>query len=151
MGTYELVFVVSATAERAGLRKSFVLSVLPAGEASAVVPQAEAYAANGLFMHLDGLENAGARSHDGRAAVWADITGNGYDWNVDSDNAEWHDDGLYFKGTGMVAMPVTKTTADFNNRINTVEFIWSNSSWTSSSLVSFRWEGILSSVLSIPP
>lgn len=129
-GTYELAFVVPATAERAGLRKSFVLSVLPAGEAPVVVPQAEAYAANGLFMHLDGLENAGMGRHDGNTATWTDVTGNGYDWNVDSTNAEWHDDGLYFKGTGMVAVPVTKTTADFNNRVNTVEFIWSNAAKT---------------------
>lgn len=125
-GTYELTFAVPATVERGALSKSFKLTVLPAGTVLSCPISTEAYVTNGLFMFVDGIANAGAALHDEATPKWIDVSGNGYDWNIDLNQSEWRNDGLYFKGTDMVAVPATKTSGDFKKRVNTIEFIWNN-------------------------
>ena len=125
-GTYELKFAVAGDAEHAGIAKTFTLTVLPAGETPPAIPTSSAYVTNGLFMFIDGLDNAGAGRHDGSSTTWADVSGCGYDWTINSSFAEWRSDGLYFKGTGIVGAPTTKANADFLSCINTIEFIWRN-------------------------
>ena len=125
-GTYELTFAVPASVERSALSKSFTLTVLPVGTALAHPVSTDAYVTNGLFMFLDGIANAPGGRHDGTSVKWIDVSGNGYDWKVDLNYSEWRNDGLYFKGEGMVAIPTDKESDDFKNRINTIEFIWNN-------------------------
>ena len=125
-GTYELTFAVPASVDRSALSKSFTLTVLPAGTALSRHISTDAYVTNGLFMFLDGIANAPGGRHDGTSAKWIDASGNGYDWKVDLNYSEWRNDGLYFKGEGMVAIPTDKESDDFKNRINTIEFIWNN-------------------------
>jgi hypothetical protein len=77
-------------------------------------------------MFVDGIANAGAALHDEATPKWIDVSGNGYDWNIDLNQSEWRNDGLYFKGDGMVGIPASKTSGDFQRRVNTIEFIWNN-------------------------
>lgn len=126
VGTYVLTFAVPASVERCALSKSFTLTVLPAGAALSYPISTDAYVTNGLFMFLDGIENVGAMLHDETSSKWIDVSGNGYDWNIDLNESEWRNDGLYFKGNGMVGIPTTKTSDDFKKRVNTIEFIWNN-------------------------
>ena len=77
-------------------------------------------------MFIDGLDNAGAGRHDGSSTTWADVSGNGYDWTINPTHAEWRENGLFFKGTGIVGAPTTKANADFQYRVNTIEFTWCN-------------------------
>ena len=81
-----------------------------------------------LVAFWDGLDNVGVGLSDRSATTWTDLTGNGFDWTLNSDTSryEWTDRGLWLKGVGLVGSLATKTVADFDNKITTIEFIYAN-------------------------
>ena len=76
------------------------------GSAWADIP-ASAYVQDGLVGLWDGIENAGAQSHDNQATVWKDLSGNGNDGTVSS-NVSWTDNGWTNSSDGQ---PVTVGSA----------------------------------------
>ena len=81
-----------------------------------------------LVAFWDGLDNVGVGRSDRSATTWTDLTGNGFDWTLNSDTSryEWTDRGLWLKGVGLVGSLATKKVADFDNKITTIEFIYAN-------------------------
>ena len=63
------------------------------------VPTARGYVQDGLIVMFDGIENSGFGTNDANASVWADLSGNGNDVNVDLTQASWEDGFLKVTGT----------------------------------------------------
>ena len=61
----------------AGTRLSLLAVFRPASGAGAIPSTAGRYVTDGLVVHLDGADNAGAGTHDPSATTWTDLSGNG--------------------------------------------------------------------------
>jgi hypothetical protein len=125
-GEHTFEIVVAPTDGRTKLSVALPVTVLPAGSVKPRRLTAEAYVTNGITMLLDGKDNVGFGRHDNVAATWVDLSGNGYDWTVNSSYAIWQPDGLTLKasGAGNMAAALADGGQTFSGRISAVEFIW---------------------------
>ncbi len=87
------------------------------------IPDASAYVTDGLLAHFDGIENvAYGDPHSGTATKWMDLTGNGYNWTLGS-ICSWHDNALYFSGSGNGGSNAKSAVADWNV-VRTMEMVY---------------------------
>ena len=87
------------------------------------IPNASAYVTDGLLAHFDGVENvAYGDPHSGTATKWMDLTGNGYNWTLGS-ICSWHDNALYFSGSGNGGSNAKSAVADWNV-VRTMEMVY---------------------------
>ena len=57
------------------------------------------YEQDGLVCQFDGIENVGhGQAHSSDTSCWVDLTGNGYDWTLNSANCSWTELGLSING-----------------------------------------------------
>ena len=80
--------------------------------ASADIP-ASAYVQDGLVVQFDGIENAGAGTHDAAATTWKDLSGKGRDGAISGSYA-WLENGLQINsvtGKGLVKFDGTHTAS----------------------------------------
>ena len=96
--------------------------------ALADMPSANEYVQGGLVMQLDGIE----RGDD--PSVWTDLSGNGFDWALDSANCTWKDIGLHFDGKG-VCGSLVDATKSFAGKVKTIEFVYANETTASESII----------------
>ena len=100
----------------------------------AAIPNSSAYVQRGLVMHWDAIDNVGVGQHDVSATTWKDLTGNGFDWTLntaDSDASyKWNDASISFDGTKTgsdktpVGMMSGKSGSDLKGKVRTIEFIY---------------------------
>lgn len=103
----------------------------------AAVSNSSAYVQRGLVMHWDAIDNAGVGQHNASATTWKDLTGNGFDWTLNSTWCTWSDSKLSMAVTesGSVATipgTTTKTYKDFESKITTMEFVFKTDEYRNS-------------------
>ena len=83
------------------------------------------YVQDGLVCQFDGIENVGhGQAHSSDTNRWVDLTGNGYDWTLDNQHCSWTDLGLSING--LAGSMKSKSGADFQDNVTTVEFVFAN-------------------------
>ena len=90
-------------------------------------PDTGSYVQDDLEVMWDAIENAAPGVHDATTNVWTDLTGNGFDWNINLNNASWTDDGLVINPTGTAGtIRNGKQPADLYQKVKTLEFVYEN-------------------------
>lgn len=111
------------------LARAIVPTLLVLAHCASTFAGASDYVQNGLVMQLDGIE----RGDD--PSVWTDLSGNGFDWALDSANCTWKDIGLHFDGKGVCGVLATKSTADFAGKVKTIEAVYCNEDPKTASII----------------
>ena len=90
-------------------------------------PDTGSYVQDDLEVMWDAIENVAPGVHDATTNVWTDLTGHGFDWNINLNNASWTDDGLVINPTGTAGtIRNGKQPADLYQKVKTLEFVYEN-------------------------
>ena len=88
------LFALCAPVRKEGRMIAAHHSLLRAGGATS-----RDYVQDGLYYHLDGIENAGQGIHSATASSWTDLTGNGRDATfINPSGKAWLDNAVYLYG-----------------------------------------------------
>lgn len=81
-----------------------------------------AYVTDGLVLHYDAIDNAGAGVHDSSATSWKELTGRGLDFDLPS-GAAWGDDCISFPRVGQTRSVLGSDFTDMTQQDFTFEFV----------------------------
>ena len=109
------------------------------GRGGAKVPTAADYVQDGLYLHLDGLENVGYGQHSDSTDTWVDLSSSFGDFTI-GDTAHFQGDCLVNTGGGYAAV---KGSVNYTRPARTYEFVVSIGSFSSETFLKFGRFGLV--------